>query len=357
MAEFLIYGAYGYTGELIAREAVERGHKPILAGRNANKLQMLSSELGLKPRAIDLDDATALDAALRDVPIVLHCAGPFAHTSKAVVDSCLRCRTHYLDITGEVDVFESVAARDDEAKQARVMLLPGVGFDVVPSDCLAAHLHRRLPSATHLTLAFQGIGRLSRGTATTMTENLHRGCVIRRNGRLTPVPSAWASREIDFGRGPVKTIGIPWGDVSTAFHSTGIPNIEVFMAAPRGMRVMSRVSRYLGWLLGSSFVQNRLKRRIQAGPRGPSTEERQRGESHLWGEVRDVEGRRAVSRMHTPEGYTLTMLTALAVVERVLAGQSPAGFQTPSKAYGADFVLETPGVQREDIEQPHSAAV
>jgi short subunit dehydrogenase-like uncharacterized protein len=228
------------------------------------------------------------------------------------------------------------------------MLLPGAGFDVVPSDCLAAHLKRRLPSATKLTLAFQVIGRPSRGTANTVVENLSRGGLVRRGGVLTPVPAAWRTRKVDFGRGPAEAMSIPWGDVSTAYHSTGIPDIEVYSQTPASVRRLARVSRYLGWLLGSGPVQRYFKRRIQAGPPGPSDEERAAGESLLWGEVADAAGRTAVSRLRGPEGYTLTALTALAIVAKVLAGQAPPGFQTPSRAYGADLILEIPGVVRTD---------
>jgi short subunit dehydrogenase-like uncharacterized protein len=349
MSNYLIYGANGYTGALTARMAVERGHRPILAGRNAAAVADLASELNLEYRSFGLDEATSLDNGLQGAVAVLHCAGPFAHTWKAMSDACLRNRVHYLDVTGEVLVFESLAARDAEAKAAGIMLMPGVGFDVVPSDCLAAHLKRRLPGATHLALGFRGWGRFSRGTATTMAENMHRGGVIRRDGVLTRVPSAWKTRQIDFGTGPVTAMTIPWGDVSTAYHSTGIPNIEVYISAPFKLRFMARLSRYLGWFLGSSFMQSRMKRRIQAGPVGPSDEERARGKSVLWGEATDDQGNRVASRLRGPEGYTLTALTSLAVIERVLAGQAPAGFQTPAKVYGPDFILEVKGVEREDV--------
>jgi short subunit dehydrogenase-like uncharacterized protein len=348
MQRFLIYGANGYTGDLIAREAVARGHQPILAGRNAAVLTTLAGELGLEQRVFPLDLPEAVEANLRGVSVVLHCAGPFAHTSRPVADACLRTRVHYLDITGEVSVFEALAARDSEARAAGVMLLPGAGFDVVPSDCLAAHLKRRLPTANRLVLGFQGLGRVSRGTATTMAENSHRGGLVRQDGTLRQVPAAWKTRVIDFGAGPVKAITIPWGDVSTAYHSTGIPNIEVYLAAPLRLRLAARLSRSMGWLLGSSFVQRLIRRRIQAGPPGPTEEERDRGKTFLWGEAENAAGQKVVSRIRGPDGYTLTVRAAVAVVERVLAGAAPVGFQTPSMAYGPDFVLGLAGVVRED---------
>jgi len=348
MPNFVIYGANGYTGALTARAAVTRGQHPILAGRNLVAVAALAGELGLEHRIFALDSPGAVEEGLRGVAVVLHCAGPFAHTSRPMADACLRTRAHYLDITGEVVVFESLAARDAEARAAGVMLLPGAGFDVVPSDCLAAHLRRRLPSATRLALGFAALGRVSRGTATTMAENVPKGGLVRLDGILRKEPAAWKTRLIDFGAGPVPAMTIPWGDVSTAYHSTGIPNIEVYVAAPLGMRLAARASRYLGWLLGSGFVQRLLKRRIRAGPPGPTEQERARGRSLLWGEAADAAGQQVVSRLSGPDGYTLTARAALAVVGRVLAGDAPPGFQTPSRAYGPDFVLGLEGITRTD---------
>ena len=345
---YLIYGANGYTGELVAREAVQRGQSPILAGRSASSVAALAQELGLEHRAFGLDDPGALDAGLEGMTAVLHCAGPFAHTFRPMAEACLRVKAHYLDVTGEIDVFEALAARDREAQAAGVMLLPGTGFDVVPSDCLAAHLKRRLPSATRLALAFVTTGGMSRGTATTMAENIHRGGLVRRDGVLTRVPAAWKTRRIDFGRGPTSTITIPWGDVATAYRSTGIPNIEVYTAVPWLARAGVRLSRPFLGLLARPGIQSFLKKRIRARGAGPSAEERARGVSLLWGEARDEAGGIAVSRLRGPEGYTLTVLASLECLDRVLSGDAPTGYQTPAKAFGPDLVLALEGVSRSD---------
>lgn len=345
---FLLYGANGYTGELIARFALQQGLRPILAARNSQKVAPLATELGLEYRAFALDDKQAVDSALANVAVVLHCAGPFSQTSAPMVAGCLRSGTHYLDITGEISVFEEVASQDNLAKTAGVMLLPGVGFDVVPSDCLAAHLKRRLPSATRLTLGLQALGRISRGTATTMVEMQHQGGAIRRDGVLTPVPAAFKMRSIDFGQGLVEAMTIPWGDVATAFYSTGIPNIEVYAAFPTSTRILALASRYIGWLLKLPAVQNFQKQLIQNQPPGPSETERAEGKTYLWGEVEDSLGKRLSSILQCPEGYTLTILTAVKIVQKVLSGEYTCGFQTPSKVYGADFILEFPGVCCED---------
>ncbi len=349
MNRLLIYGANGYTGALAAREALRRGQRPILAGRNAGAVAALARELNLEHRIFPLDNPTAVREGLQGASVVLHCAGPFIHTAQPMADACLDCKAHYLDITGEVPVFESLAAKDNLARAAGVMLMPGAGFDVVPTDCLAAHLKRRLPSATRLALGIQTLSRISRGTATTIVEHAGQGAgLVRRGGVLTAVPTAWKTRVIDLGTGPVKAITIPWGDVCTAYHSTRIPNIEVYMAAPLGMRLATRASRYLGWALRSAPVQQFLKWRIRSGPPGPTDEERTHGESWVWGEVEDDAGQRVVSRLRGPEPYTLTVLAALAIVERSQRGEAPAGFQTPATAYGPDLVLELPGVVRQD---------
>jgi short subunit dehydrogenase-like uncharacterized protein len=347
MSAYLIYGANGYTGELIARLAVARGHRPVLAGRNGAAVEGLAGQLGLASRLFALDDPDTAAAGLEGSGIVLNCAGPFSHTAKVMAEACLRRKVHYLDITGEIGVFEMLARLDGPAKAAGVMLLPGVGFDVVPSDCLALHLKQRLPTASRLRLGFQVQGGLSRGTATTMLENLHRGGMIRRGGVLTPVPACWRTRTIDFGKGPVVAMTIPWGDVSTAYYSTGIGDIEVYMASSPGQRLLARLSGPFGWLLGSRPVQSWLKKRIRAGAPGPSEEQRATGESLLWGEASDHRKMRVVSRLRGPDGYTLTALTAVAIVERVAKGESKPGFQTPAKRFGADFILGIPGVVRQ----------
>ena len=295
-------------------------------------------------RLLPLEDG---DLALADVPAVLNCAGPFIHTYGPLVDACRQRGVHYLDITGEILVVEALARQDAAFRAANVMVMPGAGFDVVPTDCLAAYLKQKLPSATSLALAIRGTGKLSRGTKTTMVEHQHRGGMIRVGGRIAHVPAGWKTREIDFGDGTTHTaITIPWGDVATAYYSTGIPNIEVYAALPAKMRRALRLSRYFTWLTALAPVKAVLRKRVRAGAPGPNEEQRARSRSFVWGEVRDEQGNRVEARLNGPDGYTMTAHTALLIARRVLQGNAPAGFQTPSSAYGADLVLEVPGVGR-----------
>jgi short subunit dehydrogenase-like uncharacterized protein len=292
---------------------------------------------------------------MRGCAVVIHCAGPFQRTVRAMADACLRNKVHYTDLTGEISVFEQMAARGEQAAKAGVMFLPGAGFDVVPSDCLAAHLHRRLPDATWLTLAFHGGTGLSRGTATTMVENIDQGGAIRRDGKITRVPAAWRERDIDFGDKVRHTVTIPWGDVSTAFHSTQIPNIEVYTAAPPSSVRMMRLARLFGPLLATAPAQRFLKSRIQAGAPGPSDTARANARARLWGEAWTADGRGVAARLVTPDGYTLTARTAVAIARKILEGRATPGFRTPSRAFGADLILEVDDTERIDLPDPTRA--
>ncbi|MFN2549579.1 MAG: trans-acting enoyl reductase family protein [Myxococcales bacterium] len=343
---WMIYGASGYTGELVARLAKARGHAPVLAGRSADKVRPLAGDLGLSWRAFGLD---APD--IRDVALVLNCAGPFSHTSRAMVDACLAARAHYLDVTGEIEVFESVLARDAEARDRGAVLLPGTGFDVVPSDCLALTLKKRLPSATSLELAFATRGRASRGTLKTMIENLPRGGLVRRGGRLVKVPAAHLVREIPFGDKRRLAMSIPWGDISTAYRSTGIRDITVYMSASPSAIRGARLSRYVAPILRLGPVQGFLKARVEARGAGPGEAERARGSVQLWGQVSD--GSKTVSEtMQVPDGYDFTAEAALACALRVLSGAVAPGAWTPSLAFGPEFAASLPGVRVPSCGEP-----
>lgn len=349
MSDLLLYGVTGYTGRLILEEALAKGLRPVLSGRNAAAIQELAAAHQLEARPAALDDPQALDRALHGIRVVLHCAGPFGRMSPPMLDACIRNGVHYTDITGEIVVFERIAALTSRIAAAGITAIPGVGFDVVPSDCLAAHLKHRLPTATELTLAFTGGTGLSRGTATTMVENIAGGGAVRRGGKIRPVPSAWHTRDVDFGDRVRYCVSIPWGDVATAYHSTNIPDITVYTAVtPRAVRMM-RWSRPILPLLATGPAQRYLKHRINARTPGPSAERRAGAQSRLWGEVRDGAGKLARARLVAPDGYTLTAMTAVGAAQRLLAGGIAMGFQTPSSAFGKDFILNFPRTSREDL--------
>lgn len=321
----------------------------MLAGRNEAQLRAQGELTGYPYTIVESNDAEGIKKMLAPAGVVIHCGGPFRFTAKIMSEACLTTQTHYTDITGEYLVFESLPLLDTQAKERGITIMPGTGFDVVPSDCLAVHLKTRLPSATHLQLAFtMSKGGLSRGTKKSMTEGLGEGGLIRENGKLTSIALGKKSMEIDFGSFKTPTLCIPWGDISTAWRSTGIPNIEVYTGATDKMISNARRSNYINWLLRMRWVKNFMLKQIDKKPAGPSDEKREGGRSFLWGKVWDDSGKECVSRLETMSGYSLTAKTAVLIVEKILKGNFKAGYQTPAMAYGADLILEIPGTKRTD---------
>ena len=341
----MIYGANGYTGKMMVEEAVRRGLRPVLAGRNAEALQVLAAPHGLPVRAFALDNPQALRSGLNGIGMVLHCAGPFSATSAPMLEACLDVGAHYLDITGEIDVFAHCHAQDGRAKEKNIVVLPGSGFDVVPTDCMAAQLKRELPGADSLVLAFEAGGGPSPGTAKTSVEGLGGGGRARIGGQMTRVPLAWKTRTFERDGEQRFAMTIPWGDVYTAYVSTGIPNVVVYMGVPPATASRLRRLRLLGPLLGLGPVQSWLKGQVAKRVRGPSEATRGKTGCVVWGEARDPQGRQISRRLRTPNGYEITVTASLGIVERLLGGERPAGgYYTPSRLMGANYVLGLPGV-------------
>lgn len=349
-SSWLLYGANGYTGELIAREAVRRGYKPVLAGRSPDKIKHLAEELGLEVIGFGLDDIQQAAKNLTDFQLVLNCAGPFSATAEPMMKACLSAQAHYLDITGEISVFELAQSLNSEARAAGVVLCPGVGFDVIPTDCVAASLKAALPDATHLALGFDSRSGFSPGTAKTSVEGLAQGGKVRRNGKIVTVPLAYQVRQIDFGDGKKDAMTIPWGDVSTAYHSTNIPNIEVFIPGSPGMIKGAKRANYIRPVLGFKFVQNLIKARITKTVKGPDEEARAQMPTFVWGEASNAKGEKKTARIRTANGYSLTVTGSLEVAEYLLTNQRAGGAYTPSKLMGPELVSRLPESGTLDIQ-------
>lgn len=347
MESFLLYGANGYTGKLITAAASQYDLNPVLAGRNKDSIKSLAEQFNFSHQVFDLNNQQQLIKVLEKVPLVLHAAGPFRHTAKQMMDACLKTKTHYLDITGEIAVFEMAKRYDDQARKAGIMIIPGVGFDVVPTDCLALHLKNQLPDAIKLKIAFATLGGgLSHGTATTMMEGLGEGGAVRENGKIIRKPLGHKGMSIDFGVKKIFVMTIPWGDVSTAYHTTGIPNIETYTGIPKRTYKLLKFQSLFNWVMRSPLFRKMVKTQIDKRPAGPSEEERLNSKSLVWGEVENEKGEKTSARLTTSDGYTFTAHSSLLVTKKVLNGNFKIGYQTPGSAYGPDLVLEVQGSKR-----------
>ncbi len=341
---WLLYGANGYTGRLIADLAVARSMHPVLAGRQQAKIDSLAERLKCPSRVFSLEDPDAVARNLAGVRTVLHCAGPFCETARPMLEACLRAGVHYLDITGEYDVIEWAGEQGDRARAAGIVVMPAVGFDVVPSDCLAAALADALPGADELTLAFTGDATLSHGTTQTIWRNVRRGGCVRRDGWLVRAPLG-DFEEIPFSSGKRSAMAIPWGDIASAYHTTGIPNIEVRVGLPLRQAAFVRRWRWLSPLGGLPPIQALGRWWIRRTVKGPGEAELAKGHVEFYGRARKRSGESVEAMLLTPNGYRLTAHAALAVLQAVLDGRIEPGFHTPAGALGADFVQTLPEVQ------------
>ena len=347
--ELIIYGAYGYTGRLITEVCKTKGIRALISGRDEEKLKALSHSSGFPHLAADIDDATGLRSLLAQATVVLHCAGPFSLTARQMAEACLETYTHYLDITGEHEVFTFLHSLDSKAKSTGIMIMPGTGFDVVPTDCAAAYLKNALPGATHLRLAFAMVPTgVSRGTARTAFMSFGRQSLVRVNGILKSVGSEPVVTEFDFGSRKLRSVCISWGDIVTAYFTTGIPNIEVFMAASPGLLKSLKMALKLGWFFRIGFIRKILSKGIDRRPPGPSEEVLRNGRSLIYGRAKDASGNTAEVRIETSNGYRLTADMSVLIAEKVIRGNFKPGYCTPASCYGPDLVMELQGSVRHD---------
>ena len=347
-SDWMIYGANGYTGRLVAQMAKERGHNPVIAGRNQKKMEKLALELQLDYMAFDLTDVNVIAEAIADMDLVYLAAGPFSQTSVPMIKACLATHTHYLDITGEIDSFEKVFGFDEVARKNGIALIPGVGFDVVPSDSLAKHVSDRLPSATYLEIGIAALSQASGGTIKSAIEGIPAGGRIRRNGVLQDYPMGIGQKRLRFMHGYYESLPIPWGDLSTAYRTTAIPNITTFMALPTPFIKMAGIGAGVGQTLFSNkFVQKIAKGWATLFVGGPKEQHRQSDRSYVYAKASNEQGQIAEAWLDTIEVYQFTVISSILAVEHTLE-RHLAGALTPTLAFGKDFVLEIEGTRRLD---------
>ena len=323
----LIYGATGYTGSMIASHAKASGLDIVLGGRDETKLASLADTLGVTCRVFQVEGDAAI-LALSGVHVLLNCAGPFARTAEPLMRACIKAGVHYLDITAEIGVYRLAERLGGDAEAAGVMLLPGVGWDVVPTDCLAMQLASRVENPRSLRIALQVAGSMSRGSAISAGEIVAAGVMARVAGELEPRPEA-GPESFDFGQGVVPCAPLSFGDLVTAWRSTGIPDIAMFVN-----------------VTGDAFPEGDLA----SMPDGPSAQERAAQPARAVVEVTAADGAVLRSVIETVNGYSYTPLAAVEAARRVMGGFARPGFETPSRVFGPGFAETIPGTRVIDLQ-------
>lgn len=349
MSRWMIYGAYGYTGRLIVEEAVKRGHRPVLAGRSPAKLAPLAERYGLEYLVLSLDNEASLNRAVADFDLVYHVAGPYLRIAAPMVRACLAGRAHYLDLTGELPVIEMIFAHDDRAKEQGVALIPGAGFDVIPTDCLAVYVASQLPGALSLDLAIASSSAKSAGTIKTTLEVLPGGGTVRRDGRYVSWALGQDVRRLRFSDGRERVVmASPLGDLATAYRSTGIPNITVYLAFPaKQADLIGRIAPLSQKLMSLKVLRRLAQEMVAVTVKGPDEKTRQTARSYLYVRATGAAGGTAEAWLETMEAYRFTAVAGVRGVERVLAGNL-SGALTPAQAFGVDFVLAIDDTRRYD---------
>lgn len=343
---FLLYGASGYTGKLTAEYAVSKGLRPTLAGRSEEKTKALAEKLGLDYVIFTLDDVQEIAKHLEKFPVVLHCAGPFSQTARQMVEACLISGTHYLDITGEIAILEWVKQKHVEALEKGILLMCGVGFDLVPTDCVANKLKEQLPDATHLEIAFDMVGgSISHGTMSTMVNNLGNTSYTRENGKLIPKALGHIGKWINFGAYKKYCISIPWGDLFSAYESTKIPNISTLTSASKFTWMALKLQFIFNPMLRSKWFKTLFQNYVDRKITGPTADQNKNGKSMVYGKVWNEKGETKEAWLEGPESYQLTAQTSILIVQKILSSPPSSGYQTPASLYGSGLILETEGTK------------
>ncbi|MEW6701216.1 MAG: saccharopine dehydrogenase NADP-binding domain-containing protein, partial [Bacteroidota bacterium] len=335
----MVYGANGYSAQLIIDELIGRGIKPVLAGRNESLVKQLAEKYDYDYKVFDIEDDEKIIAALEGVHTVLNCAGPFKYTAKDLIDGCLSSKTNYIDITGEIPALHLAFRQNEAAKKSGIVILPGAGFDVIPTDCLAKHLSELMPDAVHLKLGFLNKrGKISRGTLLTTLESLAGVGIIRRNGVLLESDIGEFTIKVNTKNFLFRGVSIPWGDVYTSFYSTGIPNVEVYLGLPQLFVQFRALLRFVLKIFTIPTVKNFASNYIKKNFTGPTKMERDSTGTYVWGCVENAKGDMIEEVYQFMEGYNLTAIGASECAERVLKNSLHPGTYTPSLAFGSGFM-------------------
>lgn len=344
--EWMIFGANGYAGELITREAVKSGHRPIIAGRNKQAIYALAKELDLEYRVFNLSENMA--EQFSGVDLVLNCAGPFSQTVEPILDACLEAKCHYLDISGELSVFDYCFNKNKSAQEQGCIVCPGVAFDIVPTEAVAVKLKQLLPDADTIKLGFDGKMALSKGSSITLLEGVGNPklsvYMVRDKGELSVLSKPRIERiAFSAGKPLKKAMAITWADLNGAFYSTQVPNISVFIPAT----LVNRLSfAYMAWLkpvFSLKFIQKFFANIIRIFVKGPSEKELNSGSMAVFGEASNARGDIKRVYINVAHGYKFTYLAAVSSVEFCLRQNDKSGYFTPSMLMGVDFVERLEG--------------
>ena len=343
----VLFGATGFTGRLTARALVDRGERPLLAGRTATALHELADELGGLPVSVaDATNEDAVSALLESEDVLITTVGPFARYGHAAVRAAVGAGVHYLDSTGEPafvrEVFETYGP---EAAAAGCGLLTAFGYDYVPGILAGALALREAgPAAVRVDVGYflRGPGAMSGGTAASGAGIVLAPSYAWRGGRLRRERTAARSRTMHL-RGRDKP-AVSWGGsehLALPRFAPGLRDVNVYLGwtgpltrpAVVGSAVLAAAVRLPGVRPALGALAGRL---LPGSTGGPDAAARARVRTQAVAEAYDSAGRRlARVLLEGPNPYDLTgALLAWGAVRARDGGLRGSGALGPVDGFG-----------------------
>lgn len=339
---WLLYGATGYTGRKIAELAVRRGHRPVLAGRNREKLEQLAHPLDLTVVSFGLEEADRLRSTVADHDLVVNAAAPYDRTAPAFLSAAIDGRTHYLDVAGEFDLLTESYARDTSARDAGIVAVPACAFQVVPSDAIVADLLARAPKGRFLELGVETNSPPSRGTLKASLDVIAEGGRIRRGGSIEQVRLGLKGPNVRFHPGERATIVAPLADLAAACRACSVPEISTYLALKPGAGPVRLFARPLGWILRSQLLRQSIRSLVDRLM--SEKDETDAISGSIWGRITEEDGTTHEAWTRTGPPYAYTAGAIVAAVEEISNGPSRFGVLTSSQAFGPRFSEKIEGI-------------
>jgi short subunit dehydrogenase-like uncharacterized protein len=220
-------------------------------------------------------------------------------------------------------VFRALYDLDERARQAGITIMPGAGFGVIATNCLARYVSDAVGGAAVLEVATRAaVAQQGPGVAATRQQNMPYGGWIRQAGHLQPCPLGSGIITITLPDGPCLIMPLPTGDLEAAFQATGAADITAYGAVPGDPA---------------------------SGPKAsdPPADQHPAYQSFGWARATGPDGATTQAWLQTGESYAFTGTASIRAVEETLARSQPGAF-SPAAAFGADFVLTIPGTSRTD---------
>ena len=329
-----VYGASGYTGQLVAAELRRRDIDTVLSGRNADRLARVEWPRA-EVRPARPDDAAALAEAFRDCDAVINCAGPFTSFGEAIVRAAIDAGCHYVDTSAEQayvkGLFDTFA---DDAQVAGVAVVPATGYDILPGDFVAHLAGQRVEPVEELVVSYDVAGfGMTRGTLRSAYEMLNGDQLSYEDDdwQWDSKPPRRSTMAFPDTSGEAPVIGWPGCEVVTIPRHVRTRHVEVVINAA------AAEPDFFELLQAPAEVANQI---IDGLPEGPTQQERTKATFVIIADAIGVDGRHSRAVVRGRDIYGCTAVIAVEGARRLITGRDRTGVLSPAQAYDVEDFLQ-----------------